>query len=365
MEDDDVVEEIVIIEDDGDDGEGEWELGEDGYWYCVVDEYYEEDIVSPSGNKTTNISKHNPRIQIVEPSASETTNSIKKLQENFNPKTPEPQKIFSARKSTQNQINSPLLGIGRASSTMQMIDKPKMRTKTTTITTTTTNQSPKKQIPQRPKKKKVPRSPNPIKPTPLANSNELPVPKFSSRYGGASALEMTQMKSSPSTVILASKNELENNINNSPTRASPTLYSKQRSSYRSVRDPLNRSQSSDTVAGKKLKPKKTLTDEKPIGIFGQPLNDVILLQKQKTTDSDENTDIPFIVSWTVEYIRENGMKTNGIFRLSGHHGKQLEKQQLIDSGASKTELNLVRKYVKRCFFFIFLILFFFLFFLTL
>lgn len=73
MSDDVVVEEVVIVEECGSDEEGEWILGEDGEYYCVVEEYeeiYEHDLANiplrPSGSKKLKDREKLKRSQSVE-----------------------------------------------------------------------------------------------------------------------------------------------------------------------------------------------------------------------------------------------------------------------------------------------------------
>ena len=77
---------------------------------------------------------------------------------------------------------------------------------------------------------------------------------------------------------------------------------------------------------KKSKKKKSIQVkrkvENPDKVFGVPLNFIIANQKQKGVEGE----IPQIVRWTVENIRERGIELNGLFRQCGHHTKQLEKE---------------------------------------
>src|SRR3990167_81613 len=76
--------------------------------------------------------------------------------------------------------------------------------------------------------------------------------------------------------------------------------------------------------------------ENPEKVFGVPLNFIIANQKQKGIEGE----IPQIVQWTVENIRERGLELGGLFRQCGHHTKQLEKESLINQGTTLENLHL-------------------------
>ena len=359
-----VVEEVVIVEEcDGED-DGEWELGEDGCWYCVVDEYYEEEMLSPGGSNSTIVNSKTHQLNLSKPGGrpSPRKSLIGRSRGDSSPATPQPKQVPTKLKETippperKLTIGSNRQGQVKKENYQTPISKPKSSTSDSSNKVEVKNSPPKKGskghrrrksldrkaekslLPSRDSKTKDSKDKDLKTKGSKQESPEKPSgTQCSKRYGGVGALKMSSaMRSSPSGIIAAHKRDM---INSAAIPDAVITQSRITTKERTEGKSLKRGASSSSVASKKISRRPSLIDESnPDIVFGAPLDTVIERQHVKGL----NDDVPTIVEWTVEHIRINGMSTNGIFRQSGHHGKQLEKQQLIDQACSKRELGLVR-----------------------
>ena len=341
-----LVEEIVIVEECADDDEeGEWELGEDGCWYCTVDEYYEEEEISPTSGKLEKIISRVPDVDVnsttttkpKESSSNTVKNQNTTIKSTSNPKTSNWVSAKSPRKTKEEQY--PKL---RATNTKSetSVSKARKRTPSSNKSTngTWTSTSPSKKSTNQEEEKKSTTTPGnskrksktakntenqaalstrgPTKKTIHTKSGPIDSPVSPVNRARGVDLKMTSLKSSPSHFLKGQREAVSSSSisgDNIIPNLSPQIVVQRRPS-----DSLTGRNSKDTV-------------------FGILLDKVLENQIEKGFDGE----IPLVVRWTVEYLRTHGMKTNGIFRKSGHHGKQLEKQELIDSGASEEELKFV------------------------
>lgn len=312
--------EEVLIEEECSDEEGlEWVLADDGFWYCTVTEEYEEEVLESPRYAPSANSKHPLPFKLKDETGYRSSMTLPK------PTIPPALNI------------SPAIARSRASSISLTAPSPRA-TKSTpnlseqlSILPDTPDNAPSPQ-PERAcvqaslslSEDSVLMPAIPVKSSPLTRQS----PKSDSRVrskskkSGAKKVIKTLIRAESPGDFSGEKKKDHSSKNLSPAAK---LKIKQASAANKV------------AATKRIaEMKRRAATER---VFGEELE--TLLHREKTAGKTNPANVPNIVYLLVEYIRANGCSANGIFRQSGHHSTQMEKETLFDQGIDITPDDLV------------------------
>ena len=289
-----VVEEVVIVEEyDGEgDEDGEWVLGDDGYWYCTIEEVEEiEELDSPP----TEIKKPTLLDKKLTDIKRDRTQSLHSLPE-------------SLRTGTSCLIEIRTQRLGRE-----------------------TNSLPSSPI-------KAPVEPSKIK-IPKART-----PTLKRRKTGTGTLQRKEKMTKSSGTVKKEKEKKKTLTKVVQRRRSESILSVKEGNALSKIRAKQQAATNKMALSNRIESMRQRGREK---IFGETLDNLVLRQRGKLEDPNNPPSVPKLVYFLAEYIRERGIKTPGLFRECGRHSTQLEKEAMIEAGVEFTDLGLVRSFKKN------------------
>jgi len=323
----------VVVEEDG----SRWELGDDGYYYCI-----EEEIV-----------------EVEEPGAAEAAEAAAKEAEEQAQREAEEQAKISlhiqralsvAEEQVRENYGNIFQGIEDAAREKKrdkdgkkQWKKPKEASSDSMASVSSGDDDERRGRSESPRSKR-----NPRKSRSPANSSAVgadgrsatPSKKRSSRSRSRGRAILTSLSAKKGDSPPESKAKpkrhpgvLTNASSAKFHRSSANLRAS--SNLRNSRSSVKLPQPATTLERPLKLPPKQSPDYKTTKLFGVDLDVVMARQKRDKVSGK----VPKVVSMTVEHIRKHGMTSNGLFRLCGHHSKQMALEAKLDAGETDLDIE--------------------------
>lgn len=311
----------VVVEEDG----SRWELGDDGYYYCI-----EEEIVEVGGES---VEEESEQVQAVDAEEEQRMMALN-IQ----------RALFAAEEQVRENYGNIFQGIEDAREKEKKNkekDKGKKNWKKQKEATgdgaadddDSRGRSESPRSKRNPRKSRSPGSSSSS--TVSSESSSTPTTKKrSSRSRSRGRAILSSFSSKIGDGANEAKNKRASFLGNSSVshRSSNSIAT---SNLKLSRSSAKLPAPANSLARPEKVPPKESPDYDTTTLFGVDL-DVVMARQARDKVPGE---VPVVVSTTVEHIRQHGMQSPGLFRLCGHHATQMGLEAKLDEGLNELDIE--------------------------